>query len=62
MRQTLSVYRSVVAVLLVAFGLMIAGRGVIGGAPLMFTAMGLIMAALGAYRLKLMFARPSGRR
>jgi hypothetical protein len=49
----MSVFRSIVAVLLIAFGLVILGRGLIEGAPLSFTGMGAVMAGLGIYQLRL---------
>ncbi len=49
--------RSVVAGLLVVLGLTIFGRGVLEGDPLTYTAMGALMAGLGAYRLRLMSGR-----
>ena len=49
------VFRSMTALLLVALGLVIAGRGVIQGAPLAFTAMGALMVGLGVYRLRILW-------
>jgi hypothetical protein len=54
MRRAIQTLRSLVAVLLVALGLLIAGRGVLEGAPLTFTAMGALMVGLGVYRLRLL--------
>jgi len=39
----------------VILGVVIAGRGVLEAAPLSFTGMGLLMLALGVYRLRLMY-------
>ena len=50
MSPTMLALRSTIALLLVALGLVIAGRGVAEGAPLAFTGMGLLMAGLGIYR------------
>ncbi len=57
MNQKLLMFRSTMAVLMVALGLAIAGRGVIEGAPLIFTGMGALMAGLGVYRLRLLFGQ-----
>lgn len=52
--------RSLTAVLLVVFGLIIVERGVAQAAPLTFTLMGVVMIALGLYRLRILRARISG--
>ncbi len=54
MSPTMLAFRSTVALLLVLLGLAIVGRGLIQGAPLTFTGMGLLMAGLGVYRLRLL--------
>lgn len=51
-----SYYRLLAASLLVILGLAIAERGVIAGAPFTFTMMGVVMAGLGIYRLRLVLA------
>ncbi len=56
MTSLLFAVRLMVAALLVGLGLVIIGRGLAEGAPLTFTAMGLLMAALGVYRLRLLRA------
>ncbi len=53
MSSTISALRATTALLLVVLGIVIAGRGVIQGAPLTFTGMGVLMAGLGIYRLRL---------
>ncbi len=55
MSRIMWTFRSTVGLLLVILGLVIAGRGVVEGAPFAFTAMGALMAGLGIYRLRLMF-------
>ena len=62
MSPTMLALRSTIALLLVALGLVIAGRGVAEGAPLAFTGMGLLMAGLGIYRLRLLGAGRWGQR
>ncbi len=54
MSPTMHALRSTMALLLVILGLAIVGRGVAEGAPLTFTGMGLLMAGLGVYRLRLL--------
>jgi hypothetical protein len=46
--------RRTTAGLFVVLGGVIAGRGVLEAAPLSFIAMGLLMLALGVYRIRLM--------
>jgi hypothetical protein len=46
--------RGVMASLFVLFGLIIVGRGVLVGAPVTYVAMGILLAALGFYRLRLL--------
>lgn len=53
MNQRVLVARKVTAGLFVILGAVIAGRGVVEAAPLSFTALGLLMLVLGAYRLRL---------
>ncbi len=57
MSRTMVALRSLTALLLIALGLVIVGRGVIGGAPFSFTAMGALMAGLGIYRIRLLRGR-----
>ncbi len=52
MSATIVAFRLAVAVLLVALGLVIFGRGIFEGAPPMYTLMGALMAALGVLRLR----------
>ncbi len=52
MSATMVAFRLAVAVLLVALGLVIFGRGLLEGAPPMYTLMGGLMAALGVLRLR----------
>lgn len=52
MSATMLTFRLAVAVLLVALGFVIFGRGVLEGAPLLYTLMGALMAALGVVRLR----------
>ncbi len=60
MSATMVAFRLAVAVLLVALGLVIFGRGIFEGAPPMYTAMGALMAALGVLRLRLLGLRLPG--
>ena len=62
MNKTMRLVRSMTAMLLVALGLIIVGRGLIEGAPLTFTATGVLMAGLGFYRLRLMGVGKLGQR
>lgn len=55
MSKTLWVFRSLVALLFVVLGMSIVGRGLLEGAPLTFTLMGILMFGLGLYRLKFAF-------
>ncbi len=52
MTASMLTFRLAVAVLLVALGAAIFGRGILEGAPPMYTAMGALMAALGVLRLR----------
>ncbi len=60
MSQTVLGYRFAVAVLLVALGAVIFGRGIFEGDPPMYTLMGALMAALGVLRLRLIGLRLPG--
>ncbi len=60
MTASMLTFRLAVAVLLVALGLVIFGRGIFEGAPLMYTLMGALMAALGVLRLRLLGLRLPG--
>lgn len=55
-------FRAVTAGLLVVFGFIIVGRGLLEAAPIAFIAMGAGMAVLGLYRLRLLARPPSGQR
>jgi hypothetical protein len=61
MSQRLLTIRTVFGVLFVLLGALIVGRGLLAGAPLSFTGMGLLMILLGLYRLKLLRDRSVGR-
>ena len=54
--------RTAAALLLVGLGLLIVGRGVLEGAPLTFVGMGVLMAALGVYRLRMLGTGRLGQR
>lgn len=61
MSHRLLTMRSVFGVLFIVLGTVIAGRGLLDGAPLSFTGMGFLMILLGIYRLKLLRDRVAGR-
>ncbi len=54
MNTTVLSLRSTVALMLVVLGLVIFGRGIVEGDPVMYTLMGALMAGLGIYRLRLL--------
>jgi hypothetical protein len=61
MSRRLLTIRSVFGVLFILLGAMIVGRGLLAGAPLSFTGMGLLMILLGIYRLKHLRDQIAGR-